>query len=189
MLRRNWLELARKRVDRFDLDFTLTGISELFEQQALALFGPGILITNTYPDPFPVTLSGTSFGGSIGPGVAHDNNGMAIWNDQASRIFTIPQADPALSRWDLLILRYKVTPTVPIPKPSDPITTVYLNLTDDFDVIVLPGTPSDTPAYRTKGPNDVIIAGIQVPALALLGTDTTLDLTIQERAAIDGGSF
>ncbi len=189
MLRRNWLDLGRKRVDRYDLDFTMNAIADQFRMLALAMFGPGVLVTNLYPDPFPIALAGDAMTGSVGPGMAYDRNGELIKNDAPALPFVIPAADPALPRWDLLVLRYKQVGEIPVPKPLDPIVQVFLNLVDSFDLIVLPGTPSDTPTYRTKGTFDIVLAGIQVPAAAVFASEATLDLSIREGATVDAGTF
>jgi microcystin-dependent protein len=183
MNRRNWLDLSRKLVDRYDLDDTLTYIQNAFGQEALAYWGEGVLSTKTYPNPFPIVLSGTTLGGTLGPGIAYDPNGQLIQNTSVLS-FSLPTADLTNPTWSILVLRYKMTGDTPIPKPSDPITTVNLNLHDDFDVVVIPGSPAVTPVYPAKQTNDVLIAGFQVPANATLGTQVILDQTIQENGSV-----
>jgi len=185
MLQRNWLELSRKLVDKYDLDYTLQGMSTILGEYALSFFGEGVLSTTTYPNPFPITLSGSSLGGTVGNGIAYDYHGMftAIENGPAN--FTIPTSDNTNPRWDLLVLRYKQTGDTPVPKPSDPITTINLNLHDDYDLLIIPGTASPAPSYPAKNPQDIILSGIQVPALETLGTQCTLDLSIRELGTPD----
>ena len=184
MRQRNWNDLSRKLVDRYDMSFTLDGMSQDIDQFALDFFGEGVLSTTRYPNPFPITLSGALLGGSVGNGVAFDpsgnQTGIGLPNQTGTPTFTIPTADPTNTRWDLLVITYAQVGDTPVPKPSDPITTINLNLHDDFVLAVRPGTPSATPSYPTKQSGDVILAGIQVPAGVTLGTSCLLDLSIRE---------
>ena len=184
MRQRNWNDLSRKLVDRYDMSFTLDGMSQDIDQFALDFFGEGVLSTTRYPNPFPITLSGALLGGSVGNGVAFDpsgnQTGIGLPNQTGTPTFTIPTADPTNTRWDLLVITYAQVGDTPVPKPSDPITTINLNLHDDFVLAVRPGIPSATPSYPTKQSGDVILAGIQVPAGVTLGTSCLLDLSIRE---------
>ena len=191
MQTRNWLELARKLVDRWDLDYTVNGMSIALEQQAKDFWGEGILVTTEYPSPFPIALSASVLGGSVGFGVAYNASGkptMILPSSLGDPDFLNSASDPSLVRWDLLVLRYVHMGDTPVPKPSDPITVINLNLHDDFILAVLPGTPGSL-VYPSKVPGDIILAGIQVPAGATLGTQCTLDLSIREFALKDAAKF
>jgi hypothetical protein len=190
MLRRNWLDLSRKLVDRYDMDQTVTWTQKALGEYANGFWGIGVLPTTFYPIPFPVTMSVVSLAGnSVGNGIAFDNVGNITRIDPGSpapqKLFTVAAADPLLPRYDLLCIRYKQTGTFPIPKPSDPILTVNLNLIDDFELIVYTGVPNAAPVYPLKQIQDIILAGIQVPAGALLGTDCTVDLGVRENARVN----
>jgi hypothetical protein len=188
MKQRNWLDLTRKLVDRYDMNFTMQGVQAYLGEQALNFFGEGVLITSLYPNPFPITMSGVALGGQVGPGIGFDPNGQITRIDApspTSKTFTITAADPSNPRFDLLVIRYKQTGDTPIPKPSDPISTVFLNLHDDFELAVIPGTPAGVPVYPAKGSLDIILAGLQVPAGATLGTAVAVDLNIRELAIPD----
>lgn len=185
MKQRNWLDLSRKLVDRYDLDYTLSGMSEILGKYASTFFGFGVLKTTDFPNPFPITLSGSGMTGTVGAGIAYSPNGEFTSIPSGTPSFTIPTSNPSNPRWDLLVLRYKQTGDSLIPKPSDPITMVYLNLLDDYELAVIPGTPSGSPAYPSKLSNDVILAGIKVPANASVGTTCVLDLSIRELAQPD----
>jgi hypothetical protein len=188
MLKRNWDDLSRKLVDRYDMLYSFDAVQASLGEYALNYFGFGVLKTAMYPTPFPITMSGVSLGGSVGNGISFDPNGFITRIDTASptsKNFTITAADPALDRWDLLVIRYKATGDTPVPKPSDPILTVDLNIHDDFELAVIPGTPSLTPAYPAKGTLDIILCGLKVPALATLGTQVVVDLGVRDIAVND----
>jgi len=186
MDRRNWLNLARKLVDRFDMDYTVGALQAALGEASLSFFGEGVLVTTLYPNPFPITLSGSVLGGGVGTGIGYDPQGQITKIETSSPsypgTFTIPTSDPTNPRWDLLVIRYKATGQTAIPKPSDPISSTFLNLVDDFELAVVPGTPSSSPVYPSKGSLDIILAGIQVPAGATLGTQCALDLNQREQA-------
>lgn len=183
MIQRNWLDLSRKLVDRLDLNFSFTAVQEIISEYALAQFGEGVLITTTYPSPFPITMSGSNLTGTVGNGIAFDPNGQITRIDSSSstsKTFTITPADPTYPRWDLLVLEYVQTGDTPVPQPSDPINTIFLNLHDDFNLKVIQGTPSVTPSYPTKGSLDIILAGIKIPATSTIGTQCTVDYSIRD---------
>lgn len=186
MQRRNWLQLSRKLVDQFDLDYTLAAMQMAMGELASNFWGEGVLETLKYPDPFPITLSGVTMGGTVGNGIAYDPNGQHTEIYTASpttKDFVIPAAHATLYRHDLLVLVYKMTGDTPVPKPSDPIVTIDLNLHDDFELAVRPGVPSGSPSYPAKQLNDIILSGIIVPPAVTLGNQCVLDLSIRELAS------
>jgi len=186
MNRRNWLDLSRKLVDRFDLDYTLNAIQEAIGEQARSYWGEGVLITTLYPNPFVITRSGSVLGGSVSEGIAYDANGQLTEIPvvtSTSKSFVSQPADPSLPRWDLLCIKYVATGDTPVPKPSDPISIVDLNLHDDFELVVIEGTPSNSPVYPAKGDDLLIVlAGFRIPAGATLGTQCTVDYAVREEA-------
>lgn len=184
MNRRNWLDLSRKLVDRFDFDYTLNAIQTAIGEQALAYWGEGVLATTFYPNPFPITPSGSVLGGSVGNGIAYDGNGQIVRIDPSSdepTNFVLAAADATHPRWDLICIKYLAVGDTPVPKPSDPILTIDLNLHDDFELVIVEGTPSASPTYPAKGdPLLVVLAGIKVPANATLGTACSVDFSPRE---------
>jgi hypothetical protein len=185
MDQRNWLELSRKLVDRYDFDYTLQGMSKLLGEYALSFFGEGVLSTTIFPNPFPLVLSGSSLGGTVGTGIGYDYRGFYTAIQAGTSPFVISPANASNPRWDLLVIRYKQQGTTSVPKPSDPITLISLNLIDSFELAVVPGTPAGSPVYPAKGVADIILGGIQVPANATIGTQCTLDLSIREIGLAD----
>lgn len=189
MYRRNWLDLSRKLVDITDMDFSFNGVQNYTGQQALAFFGEGVAITKTYPNPFIISMSGTILGGTVGYGIAFDPNGQITSINPStlgSPNFTITPSDPTHNRWDLLVLRYNPRGDTLVPKPSDPLTSIDLNIHDDFTLAVIAGTPSASPAYPAKGANDIILAGLQVGSTITIGTSVVVDLGIRETAIRNG---
>lgn len=185
MNQRNWLDLSRKLVDRFDLNYTVTSMQEAIANAAQSFFGEGVLVSTVYPNPFVITLSNSVLGGSVGNGIAYDANGQLTSITSASstsKSFVSPTADLFNTRYDLLCLQYVQSGDTLVPKPSDPITTIHLNLHDDFELVIVPGTPSGSPVYPSKGALQIILAGIQVPANSTLGTQCTVDLSIREQS-------
>jgi hypothetical protein len=180
---RNWLDLSRKLVDQFDLDYTQGSIAAEIGEALLAAVGEGVLPTAAFPAPFPLVMSGSVLGGTVGVGQAIDPNGQLTTITTGTPAFLCTAADPTNARWDLLVLRYLQTGDTTVPKPSDPISTVFLNLHDDYALAVIPGTPAGSPAYPSKSSADIILAGLKVPALATLGTSITVDLSIRERCS------
>ena len=186
MLLRNWLSLSRKIVDRYDLNTSFTAVQQALGEYALAWFGEGVVITSKYPNPFLITTSSISLGGSVSYGVAFDSNGQITGinpSSTSSNAFTLEPSDPTNFRYDLICIQYLSSGATPVPKPSDPLTTVYLNLHDDFQLVVVTGTPATNPVYPAKGnPLYIVLGGVQVPAGAMLGSQCTVDYTPREAA-------
>lgn len=164
-------------VDRFDLDYTENSIEASIDSYSHDYFGAGTAQTPEFPNGLVPALSGSLLQGTVTAGVAYDPLGNRI-RVATTQTFTIP-ANPSNPRWDLVVLRYKKTGDTPVPKPSDPITTIFLNLHDDYDLVYLPGTPSGSPAYPATLTNDVILVGVQCPVAPAVGTDCTLDETVR----------
>jgi len=186
MQQRNWAQLSRKLVSRYDMLYSFDAVQTYLGEQALAFFGEGVLVTTTYPNPFPITMSGSSLGGSVGTGIAFDPNGNITRIDPGTTTpisFALAAADVVNPRWDLLVIRYKQTGDTLIPMPSDPIVSVDLNLHDDFQLVIIKGTASSSPSYPAKvAATDIILCGLRVPANATLGTSVTVDTSIRDIA-------
>lgn len=185
MNKRNWSDLSRKLVDRFDLKYTSDAYESILSKYANGFFGKGVLSTTLFPLPFQITMSAIVLGGASSNGIAFDENGQLVQIDNSAitpKTFSVLAADPIFFRYDLLVLRHKESGATPIPKPSDPILTVNLNLVDDFELIVRPGVPSALPVYPAALAGDIILCGLQVPPLAVFGTQLTVDLGIRDLA-------
>ena len=184
--RRNWLSLTRKLVDVTDWDYSINSVLTYLQQLTLSFFGEGVLTTTTYPSPFPITMSSSALSGTVGSGIAYDPQGTQVRIDAAttstSMAFTVTANASAFTRYDLLVLQYAATGDTQIPEPSNPLANIYLNIHDDFVLKVIPGTASSSPSYPSKGSLDIILAGLQVPAGALIGTAVAVDLTVRDIA-------
>jgi hypothetical protein len=177
MNRLNWTDLSRKLVDRFDMIFLNDTIEAILGVNALAFFGKGVIPTKLIPTPFSVTMSGATLGGTADVGTAVDPDGKLIVTTIAD-VFTLDAPAGSL-RWDLLTIRFARTNDTLINKPSNPSETCYMNLLDADTVQVIKGTPG-VAAYPACPVTDVILAGIQIPAIAAVGTDCTVDLLVRD---------
>lgn len=178
MNRRNWLDLSRKLVDRYDLDFTVAAAAAALGQQELFRDGKGVKNTLAYLNSLYVLLSGAAMSITVKSGLAYDPNGQPIIvaADQNVAI----TSDPTNPKWSLLCLQYVQTGDTPVPKPSDPITTIDLNLHDDFILVLRDGTPNVAPAYPATQPGDIILRGIKIPAGATLASQCSVDFSVAD---------
>lgn len=185
MNRRNWLELSRKLVDQYDMDYSFNAVQAALGEAALSYWGEGVLITSEYPTPFPINLNAGDLGYLVGDGIAYDPNGQITRIDPSSTTphsGFIPTPDPTNPRWDLICISYLMSGSVLIPKPSDPIVSVDLNLIDDFVLHYVEGTPSPTPAYPAKPAGSVILWGLRVPPAITHANQAVADLSVREMA-------
>jgi len=181
MLQRNWLSLDRKLVDKTDMEFTVQGLQDLIDLVSVSMWGPGVLITSIYPTPFVLTPDAGDMGISVGNGIGFDTIGdlTAILPGMTGSPIATPAVGGSLPRWDLLVIEYAQVGDTPIPKPSDPLTTVNLNLHDDFILKIIPGIPNASPAYPAYTGTGFILAGLQVPAGATNATEILYDYSVR----------
>lgn len=185
MMRRNWLDLSRKLVDQYDLDYTLASIQKALGDEALAYFGSGVLATKQFPIPFTIQRDPVTLEIVVDNGIAYDPNGQITRIDPialGARSLMLPAGDGINPRFDLLVMRYRQRGDVTVPKPSDPIVTVPLNLVDDFELELIPGIPAPAPVYPTKGPLDIILNGFKSGPNAMVATDFTVDEFVRDVA-------
>lgn len=180
MQRRNWLQLSRKLVDRFDLDTTLNDVVVALGQNALDGKRYGIRPNSAYPNPFVTVLSATDMTGTVASGVAFDESGQRI-EVTATQNFQLPAADATNPMKALLVLRYAQVGDTSIPQPSNPALNVFLNLDDSFSLVVLAGTPAVSPSYPATQANDVVLMGYSIPANTVHANATTEDATVRDQ--------
>lgn len=181
MFIRNWLNLGRKLVDTFDMQDSFTAVQTDLNLYAQSMFGAGVLNTSAYPNPFMVTPSPSTLGGAVGYGTAFNQAGNLTAinaNTTNSPNFTCGASDPNNARFDLVCIQYASVGDTLVPQPSDPLNSIYLNFHDDFNLIVIQGTPSSAPVYPTTSyPTLIPLFGFQIPAGATTGLQCTVDYT------------
>jgi hypothetical protein len=153
-------------------------MQDLLDLYSVALYGPGVLISSLYPTPFTITGDTGDMGVTVGDGIGFDTVGnftSIMPSLTGSPVATPAVGDPSNPRWDLLAIEYRQVGDTLIPKPSDPLTMVDLNLHDDFALVIVPGTASATPAYPTYTGPGFVLAGLQVPSGATMGNQILID--------------
>lgn len=182
MLQRNWLQLDRKLVDKTDLEYTVDGMTKFVNEVSEAMWGPGILVTSQYPNPFALTLSALNLNITVGNGIGFDTTGeFTSINPSATTSNVIAGIiGEGQARWDLLVIEYTQIGDTLIPKPSDPLSSVDLNLHDDFTLRIIQGTPSGSPAYPAYTGPGFILMGLQVPIGATTSSQFALDPTVAQ---------
>jgi hypothetical protein len=153
--------------------FESDGIIAYFKKIWFSVFNQGVFNSYGSPAPFLLTPSGATMDVAISGGQAYNSEGQLI--DAAGGGSVTLTANV----WGHLIARFKYTGDELIPKPSDPLTMVYKNLIDDYDLVFVPGTPG---AYPVKDALDVLICGVKVPAGATHADQATFDYSISEIA-------
>lgn len=180
MQRRNWQDLSRKLVDRYDMDDENSFVVTAMGQNIKAVRRYGISPCNDYKSPFQTTLSGVNMTGTITGGVAFDPNGQRV-EVPSTQGFTLPASNPTNPYKAYLVLRFIQVGQTTIPKPANPSENVDLDLVDSFELEVLAGTPAGSPAYPALGPDDIVLMGFTVPALATLASSATEDATVRDQ--------
>lgn len=186
MDKRNWSDLSRKLVDRYDMKYTSDAYQSILGKYAYGFWGKGVLPTTFFPNPFQVSQSNSDLTLTISDGVAFDNTGLLV-EIPAINVNTVLAiaGDSTNPRCDLLVLRYKESNDTLIPKPSDPIINVYLNLVDDFELVIRQGIAAPSPNYPSAQAGDIILAGLQVPANATLASQISIDTSIRDLARVN----
>jgi hypothetical protein len=103
----------------------------------------------------------------------------------SSETVSIPSADPSLITRSLVVITPMPTDSNLINSPTTPFTQVPLNQLQEAAVMVIPGTPSSSPEYPSKGPNDVILCGLIIPPGAASITSSMLDFEARESIGVN----
>jgi hypothetical protein len=99
---------------------------------------------------------------SIAPGVVINNDGYPMYIPTTQTVaMASPVTYPCLS---LIVARPLLTNVNPIPQPTNPSNTVYLNTTQGFQLVAINGTPSATPVAPAILDGDVIVAELSLTA-------------------------
>ncbi len=179
MDQRNWLDLSRKLIDRFDFNDTETYIREAIGNNALFQQPYGIYPCLDYPSPFVTALSGAAMTGTVTGGIFFDQDGQHVLVN-ATEPFTLT-SDPSNPRKAYLVARYAQEGSEEIPKPSNPTQNVFLNLLDSYEIEVLLGTPAGSPSYPALGATDIVLMGFTIPAAETIASNCTQDATVRNQ--------
>lgn len=128
-------------------------------------------------------VSGFQLG--ITPVVAVGASGyLQVINDSVNLDATMAAASGFPCR-SLVVVTSTLTDANLINSPTDPFTQVPLNQLQKASVVLILGTPSSLPDYPAKGPNDVILCGIKVPAGSTSITQSMLDYEIRDSVGVN----
>lgn len=115
----------------------------------------------------------------VGDGIAIGPSGyLMVENDEND--FALEAPTGSLVRKDLIVARPKIVDSDPITRPTAPFDSVPLKQLQDCEILVLPGTPSETPEYAAKGAEDVALAGVRVEAGVTGFTSDDFDFEIRD---------
>ena len=106
----------------------------------------------------------TGFQVSIGPGISNAPTGYLGVMNESVILDTSSVSGASFPSRSLVVVTPALVDGNEINSPNTPFTQVPLNQFQEMEVQVLTGTPSATPDYPTKGPNDVVLFGLKVPA-------------------------
>lgn len=176
---RNWVDLSRKLIDRQDFLDSFGYIVDAIKADQLARFSKGIVPTESFPSPFVTTLSGANMTGTVTGGTFFDPNGQRVLVGTTQN-FTLV-ADATNPRKAYLVARFLQEGQTSIPKPSDPLNNVFLDLVDTFELEVLLGTPAGSPSYPSLGADDIVLMGFTIPAAETLASNCTEDATVRNQ--------
>lgn len=89
-------------------------------------------------------------------------------------------ASGALPSRALIVCSPTPTDVNSIPSPTSPYSPVPLNQVQSSVLKIIPGTPSQTPDYPSKGPNDAIVCGLRLAPGVTTLTAAMLDFEVKE---------
>jgi hypothetical protein len=117
---------------------------------------------------------------SVEAGIAVNEDGRQIFS--TTQLSTSVAADGSNPRRSLVVLRPKDTNMTNITEPTNPPNQVPLHVKEEFDLIIIPGTPGVSPQYPSINAGDVIIAGIQIATSAVALTQDNVDYSVAHLA-------
>lgn len=122
---------------------------------------------------------------AVDPGIALAASGYLEVMNSGVTLDVAAAVDPSLPTRSLVVVTPDPTDANYINSPTDPFTMVPLNQLQKSRVVLLAGTPSATPDYPAKGPNDVILCGIRAPAGVATITTSMLDFEARESIGVN----
>lgn len=111
---------------------------------------------------------------TVGSGICVDSNGRISVVTGGTASLSSPSGNPANS---LIVIRPTLTDLNQIPEPDSPLTNVPLYEGLTYSIVVINGTPGATPSYPSTQANDIVIAGLLIPAAATTITQSMFDFT------------
>jgi hypothetical protein len=138
-----------------------------------ALAGPSLLNGGA------VAPSGATRAVTIQPYVAINASGYLNVNNDVVLASVTANAS-GNPRKDLIVARPLIVDGTMITRPTSPFDSVALTKLQKTEVVVIAGTPAGSPAYPSKGADDVIIAGLNVANGATSFIAGNIDTTVTE---------
>jgi len=111
---------------------------------------------------------------AVGAGVAIDSYGRVVSVQAGTVAVAEPIGNPCAT---LIVLRPTLTDMTQIPEPDSPLTNVPLHEGLTYELVALNGTPAANPVYPTPMANDIVVAGLQIPAGTTALTSAMFDWT------------
>lgn len=115
---------------------------------------------------------------NVAAGIAVNNVGRLMMSDSQVLALT---SDPSNAVWALVVLRPVNTDMDLIPEPLSPLTMVPLDTKLGYQLLVLQGTPSGSPAYPATNVGDVVLMGVKMTAAQSSLTYASFDFAQTDR--------
>lgn len=86
----------------------------------------------------------------------------------------------SMPRRSIIVARPNLVDTDLINSPTAPFTQVPLRQEQDISIVLIEGTPAQSPEYPAKLANDVVLAGIRMPASGVTLSTDVIDFEARE---------
>lgn len=124
--------------------------------------------------------SATGFSLTVAAGLAFDLNGFPLHKSSSTSGISVSAPTVGESRWTLIVARKKTTDINPIQEPTNPSNTVFLNTTEETEIVAINGVLDANPVYPAKLAGDVILMGLKLPSGASEILSTYVDYSVTE---------
>lgn len=122
---------------------------------------------------------------SVSPGIATAASGyLEIINQTVVLDASLASASGLPCR-SLIVVTPSLVDGDNINSPTTPFTQVPLKQFQEASLVLIQGTPSSSPDYPAKGPNDVILCGLIVPSNTVTITTSMLDFEVRESIGVN----
>ncbi len=123
--------------------------------------------------------SALAFALSISEGLAVDLTGFPLHKSASVTGIAVTAPSVSQARQSLIVARKKTTDINPINEPTNPTNTVYLNSTQEAEIVCIDGVLASG-VYPAKLIGDVILFGIKMPANASDILEAYIDYSVTE---------